>query len=159
MDQLWSLLLQFNNSLSSLLIRADAFLLENVDVDLNTVLSTALIGLIPVIAVVAWFSRPSIPSAERRFLRDLFEQTNGRSWIRSHGWHSLDRWWWDPTVCYGLIFEDGHIVEIDLYKNNLVGSIPSSIGAMTRLEALRLGGNVLRGEIPREVGLCRNGGS
>jgi len=155
LDSLSEAIAAFNTQLTGALARADTYLFDTLSVDLNTVLSTALVGLIPVIMVVAWFSRPRIPAHEKRFLQDLYRTTGGSKWNRNHGWQSLDNWWWDPSVCYGLIYEDGHIVEIDLYKNNLAGLIPRSVGNMSKLEALRLGGNLLSGTIPSEIGLCQ----
>jgi Leucine-rich repeat (LRR) protein len=41
---------------------------------------------------------------------------------------------------------------LDLFDNSLTGSIPSEIGALTRLTALSLYSNSLTGFIPSEIG-------
>ena len=129
------------------------------NMDATTLVFTVLIGLLPLF-VVLFFSlyfRMSIPTKERQFLLDLYEQAGGEGWRRNDGWTKLgSACFFDVSKCYGLTVRKGHVVKIDLYKNNLVGTIPSSIGNLTKLWALELGGNSLRGRIPRTIGRCRS---
>jgi hypothetical protein len=45
---------------------------------------------------------------------------------------------------------------IDLGNNNLMGTVPSEFGELTRLEFVSLNNNELVGSLPREVGLLTN---
>ena len=45
---------------------------------------------------------------------------------------------------------------LSLYDNELSGEIPSELGRLTNLRALRLDGNELSGEIPPELGSLTN---
>ena len=124
----------------------------------TTLIFTVLVGLLPLF-VLLFFSlyfRLSIPAREKAFLRDLFEATGGERWRRNDGWSKLGGWFADPSKCYGLTVRKGHVVKIDLYKNNLDGEIPTSIGHLIKLWALELGGNQLHGRIPRSIGKCRS---
>ncbi|MDF1550818.1 MAG: immunoglobulin domain-containing protein [Bacteroidales bacterium] len=82
----------------------------------------------------------------------LFNSTNGNNWTNNSGWDI------NATACdvseswYGLSVIDGHITEIVLTNNNLVGSIPSDIGNLTYLNRLYLEQNTLSGTIPSEIG-------
>ena len=43
------------------------------------------------------------------------------------------------------------LISLDLYKNNISGTIPSTLGKLKSLVFLRLNGNRLTGPIPREL--------
>lgn len=70
---------------------------------------------------------------ERTALIDLYNSTNGANWTTKTNWCSdkpLGEW-------YGVTTDaDGHVIEIDLSRNNLVGKIPNSIGNLTSLTYL-----------------------
>ena len=86
---------------------------------------------------------------ERDALVALYESTGGSDWIYSDGWLSgaeLGDW-------YGVDTDDqGHVTRIVLNENNLVGSVPSELGALAHLGRLSLQRNGLTGEIPPELG-------
>ena len=48
--------------------------------------------------------------------------------------------------------ENGHIIEINLSKNQLSGTIPKELGNLVTLKNLTLSFNYLTGEVPRELG-------
>ena len=89
------------------------------------------------------------PEEELNILQAIYIATNGNNWNRSDGWLSDD----PPCEWYGITCVDGVIVEINLSKNNLDGSIPPEIGNLITLRSLLLDGNMrLRGDIPSEIG-------
>ena len=87
--------------------------------------------------------------SEREVLVRLYEFTDGPNWTRSNNWLTdapLGDWYGVDTDALG------HVVELNLFRNNLAGSIPSELGNLTRLESLNFGLNNLIGSIPSELG-------
>jgi len=123
------------------------------DLDVATML-TLFLALFPVLLFVAYFSRLAIPSREMAVLRKVYSATGGPGWNRNYGWDELSGFFCDPASCHGLTIRDGHVVKIDLEKNNLQGVIPEEIGQLERLQVLKLGGNLLTGALPRSLGKC-----
>eukprot|EP00816_Leptocylindrus_hargravesii_P006519 CAMPEP_0196806136 /NCGR_PEP_ID=MMETSP1362-20130617/6000_1 /TAXON_ID=163516 /ORGANISM="Leptocylindrus danicus, Strain CCMP1856" /LENGTH=742 /DNA_ID=CAMNT_0042179461 /DNA_START=90 /DNA_END=2318 /DNA_ORIENTATION=- len=80
-------------------------------------------------------------------LVQLYESTNGESWSSKAGWLST------VSVCnwYGVTCSVDIVTSLDLYENNLDGSIPTEIGYLTNLEYLNLQNNNLIGSIPTEI--------
>jgi Leucine-rich repeat (LRR) protein/pimeloyl-ACP methyl ester carboxylesterase len=88
----------------------------------------------------------------------LYNSTNGDNWTHNTNWLTgpVHTWYgvattcteWDTNgVCVARI-----VVGLDLYKNQLIGSIPADIGNLTSLTHLDLWGNQLTGDIPPEIG-------
>ncbi|WP_147303668.1 hypothetical protein [Rhodohalobacter sp. SW132] len=86
---------------------------------------------------------------DRRALEDLYHATNGDQWTYNTAWldgNPTDRW-------YGVRTDrNGRVVRLDLYQNNLDGTLPQSIGNLTRLRYLNIKQNELTGEIPESLG-------
>ena len=84
-------------------------------------------------------------SDERKILVDLYNATNGPQWKDHTNWCSdkpLSEW-------YGIQLDsEGYVSSINLPGNNLSGTIPESIGALSRMYWIQLAGNQLTGEIP-----------
>lgn len=78
-------------------------------------------------------------------LERLHEATGGAGWTRSNGWlagQPLDGW-------HGVVTDTiGHVRELDLSGNGLVGALPSELGELAGLTVLRIGGNALSGPLP-----------
>ena len=92
---------------------------------------------------------PVASSGERAVLVELYKAANGASWIDNTNWNTsapLDQW-------YGVTTDDGRVTQLALAYNGLTGSVPSSLGTLTNLRVLQLGGNHLTGSIP--TALCR----
>lgn len=81
-------------------------------------------------------------------LVSLYNATNGAGWIRNDNWLTstpLEQW-------YGITTNGACVTEINLELNDLVGTIPSEIGDISRLINLRLNSNQIGGPIPNEIG-------
>lgn len=87
-------------------------------------------------------------------LIDLYNATNGSQWTNSDGWDfSISSANCEVCDWYGVICDNQeNIVEIDLSFNNLVGTLPSSIGDILTLQKLNLFSNTLSGNIPDVFG-------
>ncbi|EDN71345.1 receptor protein kinase [Beggiatoa sp. PS] len=86
-----------------------------------------------------------IPTAQCETLVALYDSTGGDNWTNNDGWLQ------NNTPCtgwYNLACKNGHVTDIALENNNLVGTIPD-ISALTELETLVLGKNPgLTGNFP-----------
>ncbi|UCD37550.1 MAG: VCBS repeat-containing protein [Fidelibacterota bacterium] len=77
----------------------------------------------------------------------LYDSTNGSThWTMDTNWlsGSVSSW-------YRVTVTDGRVAEVELYSNNLTGTIPSSIGDLVDLTILRLDDNALTGTVPAEI--------
>ena len=63
-----------------------------------------------------------------------------------------------PTevTLWGEVYSVENTTGLDLYNNQLTGSIPPEIGNLTNLTYLNLGDNQLTGSIPSEIGNLTN---
>ncbi|HET8737416.1 MAG TPA: hypothetical protein VFM69_12530 [Pricia sp.] len=82
---------------------------------------------------------------ERDALVDLYESTNGSGWTTNWNLRKPVSEW------HGVKVVNGRVVEIDLFRNNLTGRIPRSIGNLKHLVKLDLGFNALGGELPQSL--------
>ncbi|MCY3547894.1 MAG: hypothetical protein OXH49_13520 [Gemmatimonadetes bacterium] len=78
-------------------------------------------------------------------LARLHESAGGAGWTRSDGWlagQPLSDW-------HGVVTDSlGYVRELDLSRNGLVGTLPSTLGDLSGLTALRIGENTLSGPLP-----------
>jgi Concanavalin A-like lectin/glucanases superfamily/HYR domain/Domain of unknown function DUF11/Leucine rich repeat/Secretion system C-terminal sorting domain len=80
-------------------------------------------------------------------LVDLYNSTNGANWTTKWDLNTPISTW------YGLDFTfNGCLRQINIPNNNLVGTIPASIGNMVELDYLNLSKNKLTGVIPTTIG-------
>ncbi len=82
-------------------------------------------------------------------LIDLYNSTDGENWTDNTNWLSETlpvRDW------YGVTVVDGRVTAIDLSENNLVGTLPVTIGKLTKVVNFNLNNNGLFSKIPREIG-------
>ncbi|OQX20370.1 MAG: hypothetical protein BWK80_35775, partial [Desulfobacteraceae bacterium IS3] len=91
----------------------------------------------------------TFPAAERQALIDLYNSTGGADWTNKTGWLGDT-----GTECswYGVTCENNHVTKIDLSSNNLVGTVPASVGNLTELQLINFYTNKLSGTIPTELG-------
>ncbi len=90
---------------------------------------------------------------DRELLIEFYEALDGDSWINNENWCSdapLDEW-------YGVsVNEFGRVTYLDLYGNNLSGTISESIGGLTYLTFIRLDSNNIGGSLPQSIGELSN---
>jgi len=93
----------------------------------------------------------AIPESERGALIALYKNAQGGAWTNNSGWLGPS-----GTECnwYGVACDEqrSHVSALNLYDNNLTGSIPPEIGNLPYLAYLYLDQNNLSGEIPGEIG-------
>jgi hypothetical protein len=89
-----------------------------------------------------------IPLEECQALVAIYESTDGDHWIENSGWLVNET----PCTWYSVLCEQGHVIELQLYYNQLHGSLPPGIGNFTHLKSLYLDDNQLSGPIPAEIG-------
>jgi hypothetical protein len=101
-----------------------------------------------------------IPQTEKDALLALYNSTNGSNWTKKTGWDfSTPVTSWNSTTqtgWYGITVNEGHIVGIELYNNQLSGRLPAEIGQLTQLNSLNLANNQLNGWIIPEIGYLTN---
>ncbi len=93
----------------------------------------------------------NLPAAERTALEALFNATGGASWTVGTGWMGAagTECSWFGVTCNTALTT---VVGLDLHFNELVGTLPASIGDLTGLESLVLYSNSLSGPIPDSLG-------
>ncbi|MXW17109.1 MAG: hypothetical protein F4X60_03135 [Gemmatimonadetes bacterium] len=99
------------------------------------------------LSVSQMFTVTVVPS-ERDALAALYNATNGDNWADNTNWMTdrpLGQW-------FGVEVSAGQVILVDLWENNLSGTIPPEIGNLGGLERLELGNNRIEGEIPPEIG-------
>ena len=91
---------------------------------------------------------------DRAALEALYHATDGDNW-RNRGFWLLPNW--DLRMWYGVKtrHNDGRVIELELWRNNLKGRIPIEIGWLDQLEKLSVGGNEIDG-IPAAIGHLTN---
>eukprot|EP00816_Leptocylindrus_hargravesii_P012141 CAMPEP_0196801142 /NCGR_PEP_ID=MMETSP1362-20130617/830_1 /TAXON_ID=163516 /ORGANISM="Leptocylindrus danicus, Strain CCMP1856" /LENGTH=237 /DNA_ID=CAMNT_0042171911 /DNA_START=91 /DNA_END=801 /DNA_ORIENTATION=- len=127
---------------------------------LGTFGGVTVVTLVALIFIFPGAPTSSVPSAMPSLSHDLLQQgsalvafydaMNGNEWDNSTNWLS------DAPVCqwYGIDCNNNdEVIEIDMYSNNLQGSIPSEMRWLSNLERLDLPRNSLTGSIPSELGL------
>jgi Leucine-rich repeat (LRR) protein len=98
-----------------------------------------------------------IPQAECEALVALYNSTDGFHWTNNSGWlvSNLPCDWFG-VVCIAINIDDLHVKELNLWGNNMFGTIPIEIGNLSFLEKIHFESNQLHGEIPAEFGNLMN---
>ena len=104
-----------------------------------------ILFVLAVLAGLAAAGRGAIPAAERQALIDLYLATGGDAWYNHDNWRKPG----DPTqfndpgtenTWRGVVTDGSNstVLCLYLYGNNLIGSIPGSMGNLTNLKILWL---------------------
>jgi len=99
------------------------------------------------------FGRRATSSPDRDVLVALYHATDGDNWTNNTNWLSdapLASWHGVTTD------DDGRVVKLEPWGNQLRGTIPPELGRLTKLEHLAFSENQLRGGIPPELGRLVN---
>ena len=86
-----------------------------------------------------------LPNNDKMILESFYHSTAGSDWTTTTGWLKgdpcQDKW-------YGIKCSlDGRVTEINLPNNSLTGQLPYQLGALDKLEALRLQNNYIGGQL------------
>lgn len=107
------------------------------------------ISLLLVVALNA-----QVPENEFQALKSFYNATNGDSWSNRSGWENINTTATKDSVTnswFGISIQEGHVVGINFYSNNLSGVIPDAIGDMKYLNQLTLSGNKINGPLPTRL--------
>lgn len=98
-----------------------------------------------------------IPPQERQALEALYKSTDGDLWKHRAGWLGAagTECNWHGVGCEGSD-QSGNVVDLNLFDNNLSGSLPIEVGQLTRLRNLNLAQNHLVGALPGSSDSYRN---
>ncbi len=78
----------------------------------------------------------------------IYNATGGANWNNNNGWLQPGL----PVANWaGVTVEGGRVTSLNLYGNQLAGTIPSQIGDLTGLQQLFLAWNQLVGDVPQEI--------
>ncbi|MCY4448420.1 MAG: leucine-rich repeat domain-containing protein, partial [Chloroflexi bacterium] len=96
---------------------------------------------------------PADSQEDRAVLVELYNDTDGGNWADRTNWLSERpiREWYGVTSDAG-----GRVTGLYLWRNQLQGEMPASLGSLANLERLWLDGNSLSGELPVELGSLAN---
>lgn len=76
-----------------------------------------------------------VPYSERRALEDIYRLTHGENWHCNMGWMNnnvpVSRW-------YKVGVLGAHVHSVVMSSNNMVGTLPQSISALTELRMIEL---------------------
>ncbi|MBP7213126.1 MAG: leucine-rich repeat domain-containing protein, partial [Anaerolineaceae bacterium] len=93
-----------------------------------------------------------VPQIECEALVALYGSTNGAGWMYNSGWLQSTT----VSTWHGVTVEMGRVTRVNLYYNQLTGSIPATLGNLSNLQSVNFGSNQLNGTIPAELGLLSN---
>lgn len=83
----------------------------------------------------------------------LYHATDGADWYNNENWLQAGT---RVKDWYGIDADSCDVLSIDLYGNNLTGTLPSEIGNLVQLDTLILTNNNLTGSIPSEISELEN---
>ena len=89
-----------------------------------------------------------IPSEERSFLTDLFNQTLGTQWLWNTHWLDPNR---NEYYWYGVTVPDNHVSRLVLSENALNGDLPKNLHQLTHIQHFDLSSNNITGPLPDNI--------
>lgn len=117
------------------------------------VIGSSLMALTSVqYAAAAGFDCASVtelPQAECAALVAFYQSTDGANWTDNSNWLVTN------TPCQdwaGVICGEGYVEEIYLPANNLRGSLPAELSALSQMAFFDVSGNAVQGTVPASLG-------
>ena len=101
-------------------------------------------------SATAWATvEVALPLTDREILEIFYGATGAEDWTDDTNWLSdaeLSEW-------YGVWTDgDGRVTSLNLYQNELTGTIPAEMGGLSRLNRASMNYNAISGAIPAELG-------
>lgn len=96
-----------------------------------------------------------VTEEEFQALKALYNSTGGSNWKNKTGWQNINTTATKNDVTsqwFGITLKSGHIEEIALSNNKLVGNIPPQFSGLKWLKYLSLDYNSLEGSFPAVIG-------
>ena len=94
----------------------------------------------------------AVRERERKAMIEFYEALGGPDWIERDFWGSdrpVGEW-------HGVTTDaEGHVVQLTIYDNNLIGPMSPAICRLERLHTLHLSFNKISGALPDKLGECR----
>ena len=90
---------------------------------------------------------PGVSIQDSLVLVDLYNATDGDNWVNNENWLNGPVSSWN-----GITVQDTNVTEIWLDMNDLTGSLPATMGQLSKLNILAMGGNNINGSLPTEMG-------
>ena len=108
-----------------------------------------LSALLALLAFSVFTARADDAGGDRAALLAIYQATGGGDWAKNKNWGTdrpLSRW-------HGVTVDgSGRVVNLDLRRNKLSGTLPPEIGDLSALRTLNLVGNKLNGPLPPQIG-------
>ena len=119
----------------------------------------AVVTILTAASVAVCCAEPEVVSLKSGFdsdaaiLKDVYNLMGGAAWVTKTNWMSSKSHcsWFGVTCARSSLFGEERVVSLNLYNNNLTGSIASSIGGLSELTDLCLDANNLSGSIPASL--------
>ena len=89
---------------------------------------------------------------DRLALVALYNSTNGSNWTNKYGWNVPGNVGDNPCGWYGVSCSNNRVSELNLYNNNLAGSIPGELIYLSEIKSLNLNYNKLINGLPVQLG-------
>lgn len=86
---------------------------------------------------------------QRYILALLFFHMGGEGWLLKNLEYMNPN---SECEWFGVVCENGYVIELNFQEINLTGEIPSEIGSLRTLEKIALDGNFIEGKIPESIG-------
>ena len=104
---------------------------------------------------VAASAAAAVPPSQRDALITFYNATGGSSWTDNRNWlgPAGSECTWNGVQCDDA---QSNVVELNLYDNNLKGTIPPAISGLPGLRVLSIWQNSLSGPIPTQIGSLTN---
>ena len=113
------------------------------------ILTLFLLLLLPAAALAQDNATPTGTEIDRAALVAIYNSTNGDSWNSNRNWLSdepIGTWHGVTTN------DDGRVSLLNLWGNNLTGTLPAELGDLEQVQTLSFEHNHISGPIPPEVG-------
>ena len=109
-----------------------------------------LFTLFSLCALVLPLKAQEISLKEKEALLDLYASAGGEQWTNAWDLNAPVSQW------HGVDLMNGHVIRLNLFNNQVSGTLPSSIGKLKKLEYLNLSFNQLTGALPKQITQLKN---